>query len=227
MGTSCNMMSSRRLCGLFKPLPTSSTGWLLHRRAVLTSASLVTTEALAIQPAFSLSSNCGYPVCKSQDEWQLSLSKQQFFILRRDGTEAPRSSPLLVEQRKGSFNCAACGSRLFSSANKFDSRTGWLSFADATSNVEAEQSWFEAFTGTTVKCARCGSRIGERFQDGVQFPGTRAARTGCRYCINGAGLVFIPADGSAARNGEAPVKDAVEYWEQRPWRMIDGGLRPI
>jgi len=224
---SCNMMSSPRPCGLFMPLSTSSTDWLLHRRAMLTSASLVAADALATQPALLLSSNCCYPVCKSQDEWQLSLSNQQFFILRCDGTDAPRSSPLLLEQRKGSYNCAACEAQLFSSANKFDARTGWPSFADGTSNVEVEQSWFEAFTGTKVKCVRCGSRIGERFLDGVQFPGTLAARSGRRYCINGAGLVFIPADGSAARNGEAPVKDAVEYWEQRPWRMIDGGLRPI
>lgn len=205
---------------------------LLHRRCLLALAPPVAAVAASLatqQPAGARGGEgCGkYPVCKTHEDWKQSLSTQQFFILRRDGTEAPRSSPLLREQRKGQFQCAACNAPLFSSADKFDSKTGWPSFGRATSNVEVEDSWLEAVTGSKVKCARCGGHIGERFSDGAKFPGTMAARTGRHYCVNGAGLIFIPADGSEARTGEAPAADAVSYWEGRPWRMIDGGLRPI
>lgn len=221
-----SLMSSNRGCPFLRWSSTPSTPWLPRRRALLTSP-LIAATVSAGERAYAVSGDCGYPVCRTQEAWQQILSKQQFYILRRDGTEAPRSSPLVKEQREGQFKCAACAAPLFSSADKFDSRTGWPSFAEATSNVEVEQSWFESITGTRVKCSKCGSHVGERFLDGMQFPGTRAKKTGRRYCINGAGLVFFPADGSAACSGEAPVKDAVEYWEQKPWRMIDGGLRPI
>lgn len=210
------------------PLPDSSIFELLHRRAMLKAAPLLaaTVWASATQPAQSSTGSCGYPVCKTQDEWRQALSEQQFFILRREGTESPRSSPLLQEKRRGQFQCAACGAQLFSSIDKFTTQAGWLSFADA-SNVEVEKTWLESVTGAKVKCARCGSHIGERFLDGSQYLGTRAARTGRRYCINGAGLYFIPEDGSVACSGEAPAADAIDYWKQVPWRMADGGLRPI
>ena len=75
--------------------------------------------------------------------------------------------------------------------------------------------------------ANCGSHLGERFPDGVVFKGTPAVRTGQRYSMNGAGLIFVPSDGSPSLSGEAPTADAVAYWQKYEWRMVDGGLRPI
>jgi len=37
----------------------------------------------------------------------------------------------------------------------------------------------------------------------------------------------VPAGGDVNRNILIPARDIVDYWNQRPWRMADGGLRPI
>ena len=66
---------------------------------------------------------------RSDREWAYVLSGQQYFILRKGGTEQPNTSPLYKEKRKGTFGCAACTAALFSSEAKFESGTGWPSFA--------------------------------------------------------------------------------------------------
>ena len=63
-------------------------------------------------------------------DWENRLSKDAFFVLRKEGTERPFSSPLNDEKRNGIFKCAGCGFALFSSKTKFDSGTGWPSFFD-------------------------------------------------------------------------------------------------
>ena len=42
-----------------------------------------------------------------------------------EGTEAPGCSPLNAEKREGTYNCAVCGEVLFSSAEKYESGSGW------------------------------------------------------------------------------------------------------
>ncbi len=65
---------------------------------------------------------------KTDDEWRVSLSPEQFRVLREHGTERAGTSPLNYEKRSGTFSCAACGTPLFSSDTKFESGTGWPSF---------------------------------------------------------------------------------------------------
>ena len=69
-----------------------------------------------------------FEVQKSDEEWRKVLSKEQYAVLRRHGTERAGSSPLDKEYRPGSYLCAGCDLPLFSSDTKFDSRTGWPSF---------------------------------------------------------------------------------------------------
>ena len=56
------------------------------------------------------------------------LTPDQYAVLRHEATERPFSSPLLHEERRGTFACAGCDLDLFSSTTKFDSGTGWPSF---------------------------------------------------------------------------------------------------
>lgn len=168
---------------------------------------LFVANALAVAPAQAKErDDPSYTVRKTDAEWRASLSRNQYFILRRGGTERPESSPLVHEKRAGTFLCAGCGADLFESAEKFNSGTGWPSFAASTSNVEVESVAFEGITGAELRCARCGGHLGDRFLDGAFFPRTRAAETGMRYCIDGAALVFVPADGSTPVSGDLPAK---------------------
>ncbi len=122
----------------------------------------------------------------SDDEWRKRLSPGQFDILRKEGTERPYSSPLNNEKRTGMFHCAGCDLALFSSATKYDSRTGWPSFYDALKGrVETRTDYKLLFARTEYHCARCGGHQGHIFNDGPK-------PTGSRYCNNGLALTFRP-----------------------------------
>jgi len=128
-----------------------------------------------------------FEVTHSEEEWRRLLTPEQYAVLREAGTEPPFSSPLLHEERPGTFACAGCSLDLFSSTAKFDSGTGWPSFwapLDHAVGETKETSFFMA--RTEVHCRRCGGHLGDVFSDGPQ-------PTGLRYCIDGVALTFKPA----------------------------------
>jgi peptide-methionine (R)-S-oxide reductase len=126
-----------------------------------------------------------FEVTKTEAEWRAILTPEQFRILRRHGTEAPGLSPLNHEHRTGIFHCAGCDLPLFSSAAKYDSRTGWPSFTAPIDDDAVGRSLDLSMLipRTEVHCRRCGGHLGHVFDDGPP-------PTGKRYCINGAALVF-------------------------------------
>ena len=69
-----------------------------------------------------------FAVTRTPAEWKRRLGPDRYRILREAGTEAPFTSPLNKEKRRGTFACAGCGLPLFASSTKFDSGTGWPSF---------------------------------------------------------------------------------------------------
>lgn len=151
---------------------------------------------------------------KTDDEWKSLLTPRQYDILRNGGTERPYTSILEGESRQGIFQCAGCGTALFESEQKFKSGTGWPSFAAALEDgVETERvnPVTLSLKGAELRCKTCGGHLGDVFNDGFIFVGTPAAETGKRFCIDGAALVFRPADGSPGVVGDqAPTK--VEYY---------------
>ncbi len=135
------------------------------------------TESLARAP------HAG-PSTRSDAEWRASLSRQEYAILRQEGTERPYSSPLNGEKRAGRFVCAGCAQPLFSSSTKFESGTGWPSFwepLEGAVGTRVDRGWLSV--RTEVHCARCGGHLGHVFPDGPR-------PTGLRYCMNGVALRF-------------------------------------
>ena len=127
-----------------------------------------------------------FPVNKTNEEWEATLSPSQFQVLREHGTERAGTSPLNHEKRQGTFFCVGCGRPLFESSTKFESGTGWPSFwqpLDHAVETTEDRSYF--MTRTEVHCANCGGHLGHVFPDGPR-------PTGLRYCMNGAALKFEP-----------------------------------
>ena len=128
-----------------------------------------------------------FEITKTEAEWKDLLTPEQFAVLREEKTEAPLTSALLDEHRKGTFNCAGCDLPLYSSEAKYESGTGWPSFFDVLPNAVGEKEDNTLFTKRTeVHCRRCGGHLGHMFNDGPQ-------PTGLRYCMNGVALKFVPA----------------------------------
>jgi peptide-methionine (R)-S-oxide reductase len=127
-----------------------------------------------------------FPVNKTTEQWEESLSPSQFHVLREHGTERAGTSPLNVEKRDGTFYCAGCGQPLFASSTKFESGTGWPSFWQPLDNaVETNEDRSYFMTRTEVHCANCGGHLGHVFRDGPR-------PTGLRYCMNGVAMKFEP-----------------------------------
>ncbi|HVZ04745.1 peptide-methionine (R)-S-oxide reductase MsrB [Hyphomicrobium sp.] len=127
-----------------------------------------------------------FEVTKTDAEWKKILTPEQYYVLRKQGTESPGSSPLDANDATGTYLCAGCALALFSSETKFHSGTGWPSFWKPLDNaVSTEQDNSYLMTRTEVHCRRCGGHLGHVFDDGPK-------PTGLRYCMNGVALKFVP-----------------------------------
>jgi peptide-methionine (R)-S-oxide reductase len=113
----------------------------------------------------------GYSVQKTEAEWKKQLSPKQYQILREGGTEAPYFSILESEKRSGTFECVACGTPLFESTKKFNSGTGWPSFADVLEGVQVEKvdPITANIAGAESRCGTCGGHLGDLFRDGCKY----------------------------------------------------------
>ena len=136
---------------------------------------------------YSEQTRIDYPIRIPDSDWRTLLEPAEYDILRNKGTERAFSHPLDRNTQRGVYYSRATGQPLFSSADKYDSGTGWPSFTkpinpDAIVYIE-DNSLFSR--RIEVVDSLSGSHLGHVFSDGP-------APTRQRYCINGLALIFIP-----------------------------------
>jgi peptide-methionine (R)-S-oxide reductase len=126
----------------------------------------------------------------SDGAWRRKLTREEFAVLRRAGTEPPFTGEYTSTTAEGIYQCRACGAELFRSTEKFESHCGWPSLfapADAAA-VILRPDHSLGRTRTEVLCASCHSHLGHVFT-GEGYP----TPTDQRYCLNSISLRLVPS----------------------------------
>ncbi len=172
--------------------PTSADASPRRAPAVMAAAAPSATPA-APSPARPAPSS-RYPL-PSPDELRARLSPLAYEVTQNAATEAPFQNAYWNNHAAGIYVDVATGEPLFSSADKFESGTGWPSFTKPIEDghVVEHTDATHGMIRREVVSASGGSHLGHVFDDGP--PPTRQ-----RFCINSASLRFVPVGRLAAES---------------------------
>lgn len=123
---------------------------------------------------------------KTDEEWKKILTEEEFYVLRKKGTERAFTGEYCEAHDPGLYACRCCGTLLFDATVKFESGTGWPSFTQPIKEnaIAYHKDTSFGMIRVEVLCNSCDGHLGHIFPDGPK-------PSGLRYCINSASIKLV------------------------------------